>query len=292
VTKIGPFDLDASEAADMLNAPLNPNGRPNSDVVRPLLDGRDLMTRSRDTWIIDFGVEMAEPDAAYYETPFKHVTEKVKAKRVTNSSGHAYTEPWWRLGRPRPVMRRALEGLSRYIATPLVAKHRVFVWVPVHVISDNVVIVIARQDDYFLGVLQSKVHVPWSRRVGSRHVARSRYTPTTAFETFPFPWPPGVESEDDPALETVAKAARELVQVRDRWLNPPDISKIDLKKRTLTNLYNQRPPWLANAHDRLDRAVLDAYGWPHDLTDDEILGRLLALNLERSTSMTGSSADA
>ena len=76
--------------------------------------------------------------------------------------------------------------------------------------------------------------------------------------------------------------ARRLVQLRDNWLNPPDISAANLKQRALTNLYNQRPGWLDLAHQRLDRAVLDAYGWPHTLTDDEVLARLLALNLARA----------
>lgn len=55
-----------------------------------------------------------------------------------------------------------------------------------------------------------------------------------------------------------------------------------MPKRTLTNLYNERPDWLDAAHERLDAAVFDAYGWPHDLSDEEILERLLALNLERA----------
>jgi type II restriction/modification system DNA methylase subunit YeeA len=77
-------------------------------------------------------------------------------------------------------------------------------------------------------------------------------------------------------------AARELVEKRDAWLNPPGASQAELKKRTLTNLYNQRPTWLDLAHRKLDEAVLDAYGWPHELSDEEILERLLALNLERA----------
>ncbi len=72
------------------------------------------------------------------------------------------------------------------------------------------------------------------------------------------------------------------MEQRDAWLNPPGASEAELKKRTLTNLYNQRPDWLDLAHKKLDAAVFDAYGWPHDLTDEEILERLLALNLERA----------
>jgi hypothetical protein len=115
---------------------------------------------------------------------------------------------------------------------------------------------------------------------------RPRYTPTTTFETFPFPWPPGREPQDDPRVQAIAQAARELVELRDNWLNPPGLSDAELKKRTLTNLYNQRPTWLDLAHHKLDQAVFAAYGWPDDLTDEQILERLLNLNLERSKVQT------
>jgi hypothetical protein len=101
------------------------------------------------------------------------------------------------------------------------------------------------------------------------------YTPTTCFETFPFPDP------TDDQRARVGEAAGELVRLRDGWLNPPGLTEAELASRTLTNLYNRRPTWLTNAHADLDRAVLAAYGWPADLAGDEILARLLALNLER-----------
>jgi hypothetical protein len=86
--------------------------------------------------------------------------------------------------------------------------------------------------------------------------------------------------------DAIAAAACELDRLRQNWLNPAGASEAELKQRTLTNLYNARPAWLGNAHDRLDRAVWAAYGWPEApaATDDEtILARLLALNLERSS---------
>jgi hypothetical protein len=109
-----------------------------------------------------------------------------------------------------------------------------------------------------------------------------RYTPTSTFETFPFPWPPGSEPEDSPLVEAIAEAARELVAKRDAWLNPTDASAEDLKARTLTNLYNARPAWLVDAHRKLDEAVFAAYGWPAALTDAELLEHLLALNHQRA----------
>ena len=137
---------------------------------------------------------------------------------------------------------------------------------------------------------------------------RPRYTPTTTFQTFPFPegLTPDVPARDyanDPRAMAIAEAARRLVELRDRWLNPPEwVEWVDepvpgyprrpvprdeaaareIKKRTLTNLYNQRPQWLANAHANLDSAVAAAYGWPADISEKDALGELLEMNLARS----------
>ena len=167
----------------------------------------------------------------------------------------------------------------------MVSKHFCFSWIPAEVLPANLLIVVARDDDYFFGVLHSRVHELWAWAMGTQlREAESgfRYTPTTTFETFPFPWPPGQEPAGDPRVEAIAAAARELVAKRDAWLNPPGAAAAELSKRTLTNLYNARPAWLDLAHRALDAAVLDAYGWPHDLSDEEILARLLALNRARA----------
>ena len=148
--------------------------------------------------------------------------------------------------------------------------------------EEDVTIVFARDDDYFFGILHSKPHELWALRMGTSLEDRPRYTPTTTFDTFPFPWPPGKEPKRDPRVKAIAQAARELVQQRDAWLNPSGATEAELKKHTLTNLYNQRPTWLELAHRKLDEAVFDAYGWPHDISDEDILARLLALNLGRA----------
>jgi hypothetical protein len=175
-------------------------------------------------------------------------------------------------------MRRALAGLQRFIATPQIAKHRLFVWLPVATMPDQRLTVIARDDDYTIGLLHSRVHEAWALGTGSqlRELESGfTYTPTTCFETFPFPRP------TDQQREAIAAAARDLVRLRDGWLNPPGLDPAALAVRTLTNLYNQRPSWLADAHATLDGAVLAAYGWPIDLANPEMLERLLPLNLER-----------
>jgi hypothetical protein len=141
------------------------------------------------------------------------------------------------------------------------------------------------------GVLHSKIHELWALRIGTQlREAESgfRYNPTSTFETYPFPWPPGQEPQDDPRVKTIAQAAYELVLHRDVWLNPPDAGEAELHKRTLTGLYNQRPTCLANCHRKLDEAVLAAYGWANDLKDEDILERLLDLNLERARKSEGS----
>jgi hypothetical protein len=172
-------------------------------------------------------------------------------------------------------MRAALSPLSRYIATPETAKHRVFAWVDSATLADHALIVFARDDDYTFGVLHSRIHEAWALAQGTQLETRPRYTPTTCFETFPFPRP------TDEQREAIAAAARELVRLRDGWLNPPGLDPAELGKRTLTNLYNARPTWLEHAHAALDTAVLAAYAWPPDLAAEPLLAALLALNLSR-----------
>jgi type II restriction/modification system DNA methylase subunit YeeA len=133
-------------------------------------------------------------------------------------------------------------------------------------------------------VLHSHAHEIWTLHTCSWHGVGNdpTYNTSTCFETFPFPWPPEKEQKDDPRVEAIAAAALKLVKKRDAWLNPPDASTAELKKRTLTNLYNENPTWLQDAHRELDDAVFAAYGWPNDLSDQDILTRLLQLNTERS----------
>lgn len=246
-------------------------------------------------WIIDFGIDMSLEDASKYEAPFKLVEERVKSQR-DKSAKSWYGNKWWLHYAPRPGMRNAIEKMSRYMATPRVTKHRLFVYLDPHTLPDAQLIVFGRSDDYFLGILHSRLHELWARATGSQlREAGSgfRYTPTSTFETFPFPWAPGKEPKDDSRVKAIAQAAKELVEQRDRWLNPKvtvisevtvtsGASEAEKKKRTLTNLYNARPTWLDLAHKKLDETVFAAYGWESDLSDEEILEKLLALNLERA----------
>ena len=279
-TKVGPFEIESELAREMLRQ-ANPHGKPNSDVIKRWLIGRDINQVSRDMWIIDFGVDMAEDEAALYEAPFEYVATNVKPERIQNNRSR-YADLWWLHAEARPGMRQALAELPRYIGTCMVSSHRVFAWIDRDVIPENTVIVFARDDDYFFGILQSGIHTLWAEANGTKLQNRLRYNPTTCFEMFPFPEP------TDEQRETISTAAYELNRLRENWLNPTDLfgnAALDadqLRRRTLTNLYNDYPTWLANAHERLDAAVADAYGWPADLPDGEVLERLLDLNLARA----------
>ena len=302
-TKGGPFDVRGEQARDWLRAPANPNGRPNSDVLRPWMNGMDVTRRPADKWIVDFGWDMVREEAALYEAPYRHAREHVYPMRQRNRR-ESYRECWWRHVEPRQGMWRALAGLSRYIATPTVAKHRLFVWLDAGICPDHQLIVIARDDDTTFGIMHSRFHEAWSLRLGTSLEDRPRYTPTTTFETFPFPdglspLVPAAGYAGDPRAAAIAEAARRLVALRERWLNPPEwVEWVEepapgypkrpaardeaaakaLKARTLTHLYNTRPQWLADAHAALDAAVAEAYGWPEGIADEEALRKLLALN--------------
>ena len=274
-TKGGPFDIPESDAKRFLAHP-NPDGRPNSDVVRPWINGSDITRRSRGMWIVDFPPGMVMEEAALYEAPFEYVVENVKPIRLENKR-EAYAEHWWLHMEPRPGMRAALSGLERYIATPRVSKHRLFVWVSVDTLPDSAVIAFARDDDCFFGILHSRIHELWALNQGTQLESRPRYTPTSTFETFPLPYPTTEQRNH------ISEAAQYLDTLREGWLNPSlkDIGGRELRRRTLTNLYNDPPTWLRLAHGRLDEAVSAAHGWPAGLTDGEIIARLLELNLER-----------
>lgn len=303
------FNLDGDEARRILREPANVNGEPMSEVVRPYWIADEVTTRPLDRFIVNFVVRH-ELDACLFERPFA-VIENVRLNRARMEDAQDY--PWWQLWRPRPAMFKALQGLSRYISITRVSKHHICAWTPSAVTPGDALVVVARDDDTTMGILQSRIHEVWALRSGSALVDRPRYTHTTCFETFPFPegLTPNIPAKGYEGQEkamAVAVAARELMKLRDHYLNPPEWTdwlitpeelaagfpkrpvakqgyEAKLKTRTLTNLYNQRPTWLALAHQILDKAVAAAYGW-NDYTsqwrDEDILRRLLALNLQRS----------
>jgi len=308
----GPFKVDTTTALEWLKENGNPNGRPNSDVVRPIYNGSDITRRWAGNWVVDFAaLDLAA--AADYLAPFAHVEKKVKPIRINNNRA-ARAERWWQHGEKRPALRASLQGLTHYIATPETSKHRFFIKFSLVVAPEHSLIVIPRQDDATLGILSSRIHEVWTMATGSpygNHPTARRYNATVTFETFPFP--PGFDIKTKTAPEgntfaAIAATAADLTTWREKWLNPegwldweitPEEESAGFpprpvpksehaaawKKRTLTNLYNEMPAGLTLRQEQLDQAVAAAYGWTDytsELPDSEILLRLLALNQERS----------
>ena len=364
--KAGKFDLTEEAALAMLRSP-NPNGLSNSDVLLPWVNSLDILRRPRTFWIVDFGSDLPLESATRYEKPFAKIEADVFPER-SKVKRKSYRDYWWIHAEPCDEMRKMIKPLMRFLVTTTVSKHRVFAWLTAPTLPDHQLVAFGRSDDYFFGILESRLHQVWALKQGTRLETRPRYTPTTCFETFPFPFaddlrPPSAPpvrpspkpkpSEPDRTYAemlaakyymgkeeaspygsstktpdehraAIAAAAQELNELRERWLNPPEwtvenilefpgsadgpwaryVHKPDkhgigtvryprleprdaecaakLKKRTLTNLYNERPAWLDLAHKKLDAAVAAAYGWPADLSDEQILEKLLALNLERA----------
>ena len=312
--KYGEFDIPGDTARDWLRLPLNVHGRPNADVLFPRIVAIDIVRRPMDRWVIDFGTHPSLEEAALYERPFQHVATFVYPYRQTVRRERTKAR-WWVYEEARVALRKRLQGLPRYIATPRVSKHGIFVWLDATAKPDTAIDAIARDDDTTFGILHSRFHELWSLRMGTFLGVGNdpRYTPSTTFETFPFPagLTPNIPAADyalDPRAQKIATAAARLNELRENWLNPPDLvrrvpevvpgypdrilpispeAEKSLKTRTLTNLYNARPAWLTHAHKALDDAVAEAYGWGDDfqaglLTDDEILARLFRLNQERA----------
>jgi type II restriction/modification system DNA methylase subunit YeeA len=310
--KGGPFDIPAADARRMLLLPTNPNGKRNCEVLFNRTTGGDLARRRADRWVIDFGPDMDARAAMLFEAPFEWVLKYVKPVRDKNRRD-ARRLGFWLHSETAPGLRRSIAGLSRFIATPRVSKFRTFVFLGHGTSVDDGAIAIARDDDTTFGILHSRFHELWALRMGSSLEDRPRYTPTTTFETFPFPAGltpdiPAKDYSDDPRAQKIAAAAAELDARREAWLNPPDlVSRVPevvpgypdriiprseeaakaLKSRTLTHLYNTRPEWLARLHRDLDEAVAEAYGWGDDwragkLDDETILARLFALNQQRA----------
>jgi type II restriction/modification system DNA methylase subunit YeeA len=308
ITKVGPFDVDGEIARSWTRAP-NPHGRSNTEVLKPSWNGYDVTRRMRDMWIIDFGVNMSESDAACFEMPFAYALEHVKPERAKNNRAN-YAKMWWLHGEARPTLRAKLQKLERAIVTPEVSKHRIFLWLPRGVLPDKNLHVVCRDDDTTFGILHSRIHELWALRMCSWLGVGNdpRYTPSTTFETFPFPegMTPRQTAKQhlgDPRAQRIATAAKRLNELRENWRNPPEFvnqvpeivagypnrmvpkdpaAAAELKKRTLTNLYNDNPTWLQHAHRALDIAVAAAYGWNWPLTDEEILSGLFRLNQQRA----------
>ncbi|MEO9613000.1 MAG: DNA methyltransferase [Nitratireductor sp.] len=259
--------------------------------IRHYRNGRDLTARSRDVMVIDlFGLTQEQVRSRYPEV-YQHVLENVKPERDKNNR-ESYRKNWWIFGEPRKDLRPALENLPRYIATVETTKHRVFQFLDASILADNMIVVVASDDAHHLAVLSSRVHTTWAPILGGwlGYGNDPRYSKSRCFDPFPFP------DASDALREKLRAAGEELDVTRKKVLaEHPDL--------TMTRLYNVLEKLkagerlsdkdedvktrglvliLKELHETIDRLTAEAYGWPHDLSDEDILERLVALNAERA----------
>jgi methylase of polypeptide subunit release factors len=158
--KVGAFDVSGEQARLWLRMP-NPNGKSNALILRPWVNGLDVVRRPSDTWIVDFGIDIPESEAACFEAPFSHLEANVKPARLAQRRA-SRAKWWWLHGETVPGLRRAVSSLPRYAVTPRVAKYRAWAWRPALVLPDSAVVIVARADDTAFGVLHSRLHELWS----------------------------------------------------------------------------------------------------------------------------------
>ena len=257
--------------------------------IRLYRNGRDLTSTPRNVMVIDLFGLSADEVRNRYPAVYQWLLERVKPERDQNNRA-SYRDNWWIFGEPRANFRPALVGLDRYIATVETSKHRFFVFLDQSILPDNMLVNIALDDVFYLGVLSSRIHVTWALAAGGTLEDRPRYNKTRCFEPFPFP-----DCDEQQKLKI-----RELGETLDTHRKRQQAAHTSL---TITDMYNVMEKLrsgeslnakekitheqglvsvLLQIHDELDRAVFDAYGWPASLTDEEILARLVALNCERA----------
>jgi len=246
----------------------------NEAVIRPYLIGEDIaqqIDQSASRWVVDFDDRTLEQAAKFTEA-LAIVRRDVKPIRDENRDA-GFRSKWWLFGRRRGEMRKAIADLPRFIAGTATGKRLLFAWVSPSVCPSNLTNVFAFDDDYSMGILLSRVHDAWAWARSSTLETRLRYTPTTVFETFPWPDPVTPAQRDAVAVASTALYKRRSVLCLEHNIG-------------LTALYNLMDDGaftdLAALHRTLDEAVAVAYGWPKAVAQDaeEIVARLTKLNRE------------
>jgi hypothetical protein len=326
IQQSGPLTVARDLALKWLQSPLNPNGRPNSDVLSAYVSTDDIVGRPTERFLIDFPAGMDEAAASEFEGPFEYLRlamyDPHRNGQLVSFPEYRISSPdqnsaWWEPHRRRAAMRAALRSVETYLATAETTEHRVFRFLPATAVPDKTLYVFPQLGMVGFGILQSRIHEIWTTYFGNRIGAgnQRRYNASFVYLTFPFPQglTPNIapaDYADDPRAQAIATAAKRLNELRENWLNPPDLARSEpevlsgypdrvvpideeaakeLTRRTLTNLYNQRPTWLEHAHRAVDEAVADAYGCGDDfraglLTDERVLQRLFQLNQLRARS--------
>lgn len=277
------FVLDAEEATPLRE---RSETRP---LVRPYLNGKDLSARPRGVYVIDFGL-LDEVGAREHPVLFDLVRTRVKPGRDANKRA-SYRKYWWRFGEPRVTLRDAVEGLPRFIATPYVSKHRFFVFLDAEVAPDEKVVVAASDDPFVLGVLSSRFHEEWALAAGSRLGIGNdpTYNNSTCFDPFPFPSATELHRQSIVAITHRLEKHRADALAREKKITMTGMYNVVEKLRTGQDLTEKEREIhdlaacgvLRDIHDDLDAAVAEAYGWPTDLSREEILERMVRLHDER-----------
>jgi hypothetical protein len=259
--------------------------------IRGYRNGRDLTATPRDALVIDLFGLAADEVRAKYPTVYQWVLERVKPERDANRD-LAIQKSWWLHGRPRPELRNMLAGLPRYIATVETAKHRFFQFLDAAILPDNKLINVALDDAYFLGVLSSRTHVCWALATGG-HLGVGNdpvYVKTRCFETFPFPDASAAQRARIRELGEQLDAHRKARQAEHAGLTMTGMYNVLEKLRAGGALTAKEKAIheqglvsvLRQLHEDLDAAVAEAYGWPAELDDAQLLERLVALNAARA----------
>tara|TARA_Y100001951_G_scaffold95748_2_gene93580 strand:- start:3857 stop:7288 length:3432 start_codon:yes stop_codon:yes gene_type:complete len=260
-----------------------------SRVIKPYFNGRDLLAKPRNAMVIDlWGFSESEVRSQFPEV-YQHVKDNVWPERQANNRP-ARKRNWWLFGEALGPFRPALNGLSRYIVTAETTKHRMFQFLDGDVLPDNALIAIALDDAAALATLSSRIHVTWALAQGGTLEDRPRYNKSRCFDPFPFP-------DLTPLQRTTLRQLGEELDAhrKERQAQHP--------KLTLTQMYNVLEKLragegiegkdkqvyddgliglLKGIHDRIDAAVAEAYGWPADVSENDILMSLVALNHERA----------
>ncbi len=259
--------------------------------IRDYRNGRDINQMSRDVMVIDlFGLSIDTVQQRFPEM-YQWVLNRVKPERDVNKR-ETRRRNWWLFGETNPNLRNMLAGLARYIVTTETSKHRYFVFLDASILPDNMLVNIALQDAFFHGVLSSRIHVTWALAAGGRLGLGNdpRYNKTRCFDPFPFPACTEGQMQRVRQLAEHLDAHRKRQQSLCRALKITDMYNVIDKLRSGDALTKEDKAVheqglvsvLKQIHDELDAAVFDAYGWPHDLGDDEILRRLVELNQTRA----------
>ncbi len=256
--------------------------------IRPYRNGRDLTDQPRDVLVIDlFGLDEDQVQTRF-PLVYEHLVRTVKPERDANARA-SYRKTWWVHGEPRRDLRPAITGLPRYIATVETAKHRIFQFLDAEILPDNKLVVIALSDAFHLGVLSSRIHVSFALSRGALLEDRPVYPKTECFDPFPFPACDAKQRAYIAKLAETLDAHRKRAQA-EHGLGLTTIYNVLEKLRagqaltTKEKLVHDQAlvSTLRLLHDDLDAAVAAAYGWPADLTDAEILEKVVALNAARA----------